>query len=227
MIFPIDERENQSTVVKQVHYIILRMLKIIDLVCKKHQIDYWLEYGTLLGAIRHKGFIPWDHEADIGMLRVDYIKFKQIIQDILPDDLFFQTSETDPFYKSGDIIEAKIRDRYSHYPGFEEFGWQNGIQIDIFVYDLYENWDNCIVNGFELIYSKGSIHLKFNEIEQVIDHEFEGIQLPVPIGYHEYLRRAYGNYMILPEATEQIFPNVDPLLPSNHSESRNWTERRK
>lgn len=60
--------------------LITELLEFVSNVCKKHDLTYWLDYGNLLGAVRHGGFIPWDDDADLGMLRRDFNKFKEIFE---------------------------------------------------------------------------------------------------------------------------------------------------
>ena len=78
--------------IKEAHRRMLYLLQSFDTVCKKHDIDYWLDYGTLLGAIRHQGFIPWDTDTDVGMLRSDYALFLEKGVPELPQDIFLSDS---------------------------------------------------------------------------------------------------------------------------------------
>lgn len=67
----------------------LEVLAEIDKICKRHNIQYYAEYGTLLGAVRHGGFIPWDDDMDIGMLRKDFVRFQSFAQTELPEPFKF------------------------------------------------------------------------------------------------------------------------------------------
>ncbi len=66
--------------IEQLHLCLLNMLKDIDIVCKKHKINYMLGGGSALGAVRHKGFIPWDDDLDLNMPRKDYEKFIDVME---------------------------------------------------------------------------------------------------------------------------------------------------
>lgn len=131
-LFP-DNREKGETNIRQCQLVMLRMLKILDCLCTKHQIKYFLTGGSLIGAVRHKGFIPWDDDLDVGMTRDNYENFVQCAVPELPDDIFFQNDETDVNYPSCHIMEAKLRDKYSRYS--KRKNWHNGLQIDISIYD--------------------------------------------------------------------------------------------
>ena len=74
----------------------LSILKVIDGICRKHAISYWLDGGSLLGAVRHGGFIPWDDDIDIAMDYQEMKRFAEIAPKELPEGLFLQSPQTDP-----------------------------------------------------------------------------------------------------------------------------------
>lgn len=76
----------------------LDMLEELDRVCRKYDIKYCITYGTLLGAVRHKGFIPWDDDSDIAMLREEYEKFRKVAHEMDPSICYFQDHFNDPEY---------------------------------------------------------------------------------------------------------------------------------
>ncbi len=75
---------------------VLEILTVIDTFCKEHGLKYYLGEGTLLGAVRHKGFIPWDDDIDLFMPREDYIKFFELAKKGLPKGYVVDTPETNP-----------------------------------------------------------------------------------------------------------------------------------
>lgn len=121
----------------------LAYLLEVDKICRKHNIKYFLGGGTLLGAVRHKGFIPWDDDADIMMLREDYDKFCKIIQSETPNGMSFQNCDTDKncFYEF-----SKLRlDNTVFATEFAKThkGMHNGLAFDIFCHDKTANTKLC------------------------------------------------------------------------------------
>ena len=117
----------------------LAYLLEVDRICREHQIKYFLGGGTLLGAIRHHGFIPWDDDADIMMLREDYEKFCSIAATELPPTMTFQSNKTDKncFYEF-----AKLRINNTAFAtafAKEHREMHNGIAFDIFCHDKTAN----------------------------------------------------------------------------------------
>ena len=114
----------------------LEMLNDIDIVCKKHNISYFAEWGTLLGAIRHGGFVPWDDDLDICMLRDDYEKFLKVAYKDMPPyyDLlnFENTKEED--YMCDDYLTRiysgnRVRIDKEYLDKFHGFPYVAGIDI--------------------------------------------------------------------------------------------------
>jgi lipopolysaccharide cholinephosphotransferase len=121
----------------------MRMLEIlleVDKICKKHDISYWLSSGTLIGAMRHDGFIPWDDDLDIEMMRSDYLRLMKVLSSELPEWLALQNDETDPNYF---YFYAKVRDRHSkmlEQNGYDRLWKEQGIYIDIFPMEQHPIW---------------------------------------------------------------------------------------
>ncbi|MBR5598246.1 MAG: LicD family protein [Lachnospiraceae bacterium] len=119
---------------KKIWALELEILEFLDEICKKHGLRYYLEHGTLLGAARHQGFIPWDDDLDVGMPRPDYEKLKVIMETEIREPFFFQTAYTDslmfPFAKIRNTNTTAIEEVYC-----TEDAPHQGIYIDIFPLD--------------------------------------------------------------------------------------------
>jgi lipopolysaccharide cholinephosphotransferase len=127
--------ELDATTLRKLQMTELEMLKEVDRICRKYDIKYSLDGGTLLGAIRHNGFIPWDDDADVVMLRPEYIRFYKACKKELDKDKFFlQDFRTDLDYRWG---YSKMRRNGTVFlrEGQEHGKWNQSVFIDIFVYD--------------------------------------------------------------------------------------------
>lgn len=119
---------------RKIQIIELEILKAIKNCCDEHNIDYFLVGGTALGAKRHKAFIPWDDDIDIGMLRKDYERFLEIAPGILGDEYFVQTPDSDPYSSFSYCKVKKNNTEFIEYCN-RNSKMHQGIFVDIFPYD--------------------------------------------------------------------------------------------
>ena len=238
----------------------LEILKHVDKFCSEHNIKYFLSGGSVIGAVRHKGFIPWDDDIDIMMLREDYNFF---VQEYYKHDnsrycLYCHTIYSDypyPFAKIDDsktVMQEEIEGCYPmgvHIDVFPIDNMPEDKQLQKKIYRIFSFWmalmnlkrlpvlrRRGIVKNLILFIAHIFLYfLSFKKIVRCMDAnarkyekietslcgvavwgygikeinnknnyeksilvEFEGIKLPIPIGYDNYLSNVYGNYMQLP-----------------------------
>ena len=110
------------------------MLREIDRICRKHGITYFLSGGSMLGAARHGGYIPWDDDIDVGMLRDEFTRFKAVAADELNEKFSYQSfTNKNGYHYFFDRVTAK--DTYFASKYSDGYDMPKGISVDIFVYD--------------------------------------------------------------------------------------------
>lgn len=141
-----------SIEMKQIWAVELDLLNELQRVCKKYNIRYFADGGTMLGAIRHHGFIPWDNDIDIVMFRNDYLKLCEIAPHEFKYPYFFQTEYTDPTSLRG---HAQIRNSSTTGAIRSEVNstakFNQGIFIDVFPLDGVPDDDMEMQHHLEII----------------------------------------------------------------------------
>jgi lipopolysaccharide cholinephosphotransferase len=187
----------------------LDMLRYIDAICRKHNIKYWLCSGTLIGAVRHGGFIPWDDDVDIEMLRDDYKKFVKVMREEPQTDYVLQTHETDRGYFTP---YGKLRDLHSYLLEDDEYDSYNyhGIYVDIFIMEqsssLFLSKISASIQGRLL-----PLFVKKNTFSNFVyfiiyDILFRFFRSVARLNYKGVLRHTFGTYFFKQRYKSDIFP---------------------
>lgn len=127
------------------------MVLCFDEICQRNNIPYWLCSGTLLGQVRHGGYIPWDDDLDVEILREDYPRLMEALKRELPENYVVQNEDTDDGYF---FCFAKLRDKNSYLEetnNYDRIFKYRGIFIDIFTFEKFPpllNWIACRAHGF-------------------------------------------------------------------------------
>lgn len=129
----------EGSLLRRQQLIMLDMVSELDRICRKYNIQYFLYWGTLLGAIRHDGFIPWDDDLDVGVMRKDYKRLMKVLPRELPSHIALQCNDTDRNYF---YFFAKLRNRNSFVDeeNYDRVFKERGIFIDIFPVDKTRRW---------------------------------------------------------------------------------------
>jgi lipopolysaccharide cholinephosphotransferase len=196
----------------------LEILKYIDRVCKKYNINYWLSSGTLLEAVRHGGFIPWDDDVDVEMLRDDYHKFEKAMEKEKSKDFALQTHKTDQNYYSP---YGKVRDLHSlmkeYNTKYDQYYKFQGLYVDIFILvpssSTFFTRVGGHLQGHWLNFMYGFIKKPFlrkiymNSIYSILDKVvYPFLRFILKIGSKDCLRQTPGSGFPKPRYKKEIFP---------------------
>jgi SAM-dependent methyltransferase len=164
--------------------------------------------GTLIGAVRHKGWIPWDGDIDVHMFDTDWETFIKVADDELPTTLFVQDISTDVHFKAN---IGKIRDLYSSYT-LDTDESHSGLQIDIFKYKNTYVDGAHVIQSYIYIFRDDDMYLdtgdfSYDMIFPLKELPFEGISVYVPGDYVSFCKMCYG------EEYPPAMPTVDKRCP--------------
>lgn len=150
----------KDSLIRQVWATEQEILDTVHEICLRNHIRYSIFYGTLLGAVRHKGFIPWDDDIDIAMPRRDFERFRKVWIDFQPEGYVLQDYHTDTDYMNNHMKIRKDHTTFLQFDIERERNYHKGIFVDVFPMDRVAPGPirrkiQYIAGAVNLLYSKG------------------------------------------------------------------------
>ncbi len=186
-----------------------RMLYEFDRICRKYNLSYWCMGGTLIGTLRHAGWVPWDGDLDVAMLDTDYEKLYKVAIKELPNDMWLQDSRDD---KKHHKVHRKIRDKNSCYHKWIKtlLKHHNGLCLDIFI---YKHEGNKLVSEKNINISKHDEVYDMNFIFPLKEMNFEYVKVYVPNNYIQYSINSWGSYPPKLPGISSRYPHEGRIIP--------------
>jgi phosphorylcholine metabolism protein LicD len=192
----IDYELKPKQLLNDLHSLLLELMEFVGKVCEKHGLNYWIDFGNLLGAVRHGGFIPWDDDADIGMIRKDFIKFEKILQKEIDEHNLSEYVRIayHPRKIDGQPVDTFMAIRiYSKMKSYK--GKRIISNIDVVPYDFMTEYEE---RGFRKRVAMSRENLYRNKLNQVSEEE--------------WLKQYYDELnLTFDEKSKYIIPGVDAL----------------
>ena len=129
-----DQKDSDLKIIQKLE---LENLDVLISICSKYNLRYYLIGGSLIGVLRHKGFIPWDDDIDVGLPRTDYNEFVKVVANELPDYMAAKTMTSDPNYKC--YYTRLINNKKKIYWDHGQYKAKIGIWMDVFPLDGLPN----------------------------------------------------------------------------------------
>lgn len=168
--------DEKSRMIREIQLVNLKSLKKLDEICRRHHIFYWAAYGTLIGAIRHQGFIPWDDDLDVCMMREDYERLCKVPKEEWGEDCLLLTGFSDDprhdklfarVYQKNTRIQSYKDVKY--WRGDDHKAWSTSLMCDIYVFDHVPDDDKIQQRLYKKIFKMATRKYKISKLWYVAD----------------------------------------------------------
>jgi phosphorylcholine metabolism protein LicD len=224
-----DARLEGKSELERCHRVMLRQLVVLSVVMNALNLtSHWfISHATLLGAVRHGGFIPWDVDIDVVMPRGYITKLRQEWRNYFPRDMFLQTEKTEPSFHMwvGKERGVRIKDRYSSFEGMKFTFWSRGKKYKQKKWHLGAHVDIIPLQRmgqgkFKLLHH----YMNYSMLFPTKPICFEDLMVPAPADVDGVLREFYGpDYMSLPPNVTFGGPTVLPCKATSYSSGSAWS----